>query len=172
MAVTAAYGQGHVLFSNYLTAQQNQIVWSDNASLAPSGKADQALTSGDGLQFQLFFGEGTLSDSSTLTAGQIFSLFGPADSYTPPGSTHGPGGMFFDVTQVLPSWAAGDTFTFMYKVVDGQTVNLLCGSRQQQLSLPEKPLCRWTRYLRWFCLRESCLSHRPSRCSGWGQLCS
>jgi hypothetical protein len=33
-----------------------------------------------------------------------------------PGAGHGAGGMFA-ATQLLPNWAAGETYTFMYKVI-------------------------------------------------------
>lgn len=110
-ATVTAYAQGHCSFSNYLTPSQSQIVW---GSEAPPGRANQAVNATDGLQFQLYFGEGVLTWAQ-LTPGEIFSIEAGVDTYVPSGGTHGPGGYFLNVIQVLPTWAAGDVFTFGYR---------------------------------------------------------
>lgn len=70
------------------------------------------------LTFQVFYGKGTLTDPSALTAGQTFNLLNnPSFTAYDPGAGHGPGGYFDYVDQVLPTWASGDTYTFMYEVV-------------------------------------------------------
>jgi hypothetical protein len=116
---SAVYGQGHVLFSNYLTPPYNQVHWNANPSLAPTpGQANQAVRDFT-IQFQLFYGEGTLTDPGALTPGQVFTL-SPDFAVFDPEAGHGGGGYFVNIVQVLPGWAAGETFTFQYKVADGQ----------------------------------------------------
>jgi hypothetical protein len=118
-AATTAYGQGAISFSNYLSPPYAQVIWTANPTLAPSGAADQAVAASLDLQFQLFYGEGVFTSSDGLTGGQMFRLSTSPDhtGYTPAGGTHGPGGYFVDIIQILPQWAAGDTYTFMYKVI-------------------------------------------------------
>jgi hypothetical protein len=117
LAAVTAFGQGHVLFSNYLTPPYNQVRWDANPNLVPSpGLANQAVRD-FAIEFQLFFGEGVLSDPSALSPGVIFTMNNAPDfTNYDPGRGHGAGGMFA-ATQILPNWAAGETYTFMYKVI-------------------------------------------------------
>lgn len=117
LAAVTAYGQGHVLFSNYLTPPYNQVVWNANPLLVPAAElANQAMRD-FAVEFQLFFGEGVISDPSALLPGVIFTMNNAPDfAGYDPGKGHGAGGMFA-ATQVLPGWAAGETYTFMYKVL-------------------------------------------------------
>lgn len=122
--LSSAYGQGTIGFSNYQTPPYNQVVWDANPAFAPTPEeANQAVSASHGLQFQLFYGEGTISDPALLTAGQIFQLATGGASGYDPGVGHGAGGYFINVIQNLPTWASGDIFTFMYKVVDDQMIN-------------------------------------------------
>jgi hypothetical protein len=115
--VTAAFGQGHVLFSNYLTPPYNQVVWNANPLLVPSADLANQAVRDTGIQFQLFYGEGVIADAAQLVGGEIFSMSTLPDLMNyDPGAGHGKGGAF-SLTQVLPGWASGDTYTFMYKVI-------------------------------------------------------
>jgi hypothetical protein len=117
LAAVTAFGQGHVLFSNYLTPPYNQVRWDANPNLVPSAElANQAIRD-FAIEFQLYYGEGVISDPNALTPGVIFTMNNAPDfaNYNP-GLGHGAGGMFA-ATQVLPGWAAGETYTFMYRVI-------------------------------------------------------
>jgi hypothetical protein len=120
---TAVYGQGHILISNYLTPPYNQVVWGSDPAQAPAGEANMAVADFT-LQFQVFYGKGTITDPTQLTAGQTFNLDNsPSSTGYDPGAGHGAGGYFLNVDQVLPGWSSGDTYTFMYEVAPGQGVS-------------------------------------------------
>jgi hypothetical protein len=106
--VGAAYGQGHLLISNYIAPPYNQVVWT------PTGPA---VTAADGLTFQIYFGKGVISDPYQLTPGATFHIDDTITTGYDPGAGHGPGGYFLNVDQILPKWVEGDTFTFMYEVI-------------------------------------------------------
>jgi hypothetical protein len=107
-AVTAL-GQGHILVSNYINVPYAQIYWANGA------EAGQALTGTSGVQFQMFYGVGVQSSFGSLTPGLTFGIDGVV-AYDP-SAGHGPGGYFTGVDQILPSWAAGQTYTFGYQVI-------------------------------------------------------
>ena len=102
----AAYGQGHLLISNYQEAPYSQVVWS------PTGPA---VTAADGITFQVFYGNGVITNPSQLTPGTTFQIDNTITTSVDPGAGHGPGGYFF-VDQVFP-WSPGQTETFMYEVI-------------------------------------------------------
>jgi hypothetical protein len=106
---TAAFGQGHVVLSNYVSPYNSQITW--GATTGNSG----AVTSSAGLQFQVFYGAGTVVDESLLQAGLTFGI---DDTFAYNG-----GGYYNNVLQVLPAWTSGETYTFQVRALDGTTPN-------------------------------------------------
>jgi hypothetical protein len=100
-AVFSAMGQGHVLFSNYLTAPYNQVRW-------PHPSPVNDLT----MQIQIWWGEGVISNPDLLNPG-IITAINPA-LRTQPG-VYGPGGWFYGVAQLLPTWNEEDIFTFQLR---------------------------------------------------------
>jgi hypothetical protein len=110
-AATAAFGQGHILIGNYVGPNYNNVTW--DSSVATVG--GNAVTAADGLQFQVWFGAGVISDDSLLQAG--------ATTEINPAFTYKGGGYYSLVEQVLPSWQPGDTYTFQVRVMPGTTPN-------------------------------------------------
>lgn len=108
-----AFGQGHIVISNYTTAPYNQVYW------ATGPHAGQAATAADGLTLQVFYGAGVQASYAGLTPGATFQIDGTISAGYDPGAGHGPGGYFINVEQVLPTWTAGQTFTFGYEVIAG-----------------------------------------------------
>jgi hypothetical protein len=108
-AVTTAMGQGHVIVANYVSPYNSQITW--GATTGNSGP----VVAADGLQFQVYYGAGTIVDESLLTAGITVGI--------DPGKTYNGGGWFVGTIQVLPAWASGETYTFQLRALDGTTPN-------------------------------------------------
>jgi hypothetical protein len=110
-AVCSSYGQGHVLISNYVVSPYSQVFWGPGQG--PRG--NQAVLGSEAVTLTIWFGEGVLPASS-LQAGPSFSILtsGGSEVYNP-GSGHGPGGYYLVPDFSLPTWAAGDTFTFQVR---------------------------------------------------------
>jgi hypothetical protein len=98
--VANTFGQGSIIFDNYTQGTYNQVVWGDPPHLT-------AVT--DPITLQLYYGKGTgYTDISQLTVG-VTGAVDPTRTFV---GAYGPGGWFSGATQVLPTWAPGDTFTF------------------------------------------------------------
>ena len=97
----SATGQGHVLFSNYLTAPYNQIVW-------PNFSPVNVQT----VQVQIWWAEGIVLTPESLYPGVVTTV-DPALRWT--SGSFGYGGWFLPVVQLLPGWEQGDTFTFQLR---------------------------------------------------------
>ena len=106
---TGAFGQGSIIFDNYSQGTYNQVVWG-NPFGHVLGSAVQEFIS-----VQLYFGEGTgFSSIGQLNPG-ISTVVDPARTY--PGAA-GICGWFSGGTQLLPTWASGDVFTFAVVVTE------------------------------------------------------
>jgi hypothetical protein len=99
-AGSAALGQGHIILSNYVSPYNAQILWS------PSNPVP--ITESYGFTFQVFYAEGVIIDPNLLQPGVTF---GVNDAFSYLG-----GGWYVNVRQVLPTWSAGDVFTFQIRV--------------------------------------------------------
>jgi hypothetical protein len=110
-----AFGQGHIVMSNYTTAPYNQVYWGSGPN------AGQAVQASQGLTFQVFYGAGVQSSYGALTPGATFQIDNTITTGYDPGAGHGPGGYYINVEQLLPTWTAGATFTFGYEVISGGT---------------------------------------------------
>jgi hypothetical protein len=108
-SVTTAFAQGHLAIGNYVSPYNSQITW--GATTGNSG----AVTAAAGLQFQVYYGAGTITDESLLTAGVTVGI--------DDAKTYNGGGWYFATVQVLPAWTAGDTYTFQLRTLDGTTPN-------------------------------------------------
>lgn len=131
-AATAAFGQGHLIIGNYLVAPYNQVYWANDA--ANGSLAGQAVaTDQSGVQVQLWYGIGDISDSSLLTQGKTFSLYtsGPSTAYDP-GLGHGAGGYFLAQDQVFTGWQSGNTVTLQLRAI-GQALSGLPVSGESAL---------------------------------------
>jgi hypothetical protein len=98
---TTAFGQGGIVIGNYQGAY-NQVVW------GPGGPqpADTPVRSTDGIQLSIWYGEGT--DASALTETQPLTWNTVAEG-------NGYYGYYNLVTLTLPSWQAGDVFSFQVR---------------------------------------------------------
>jgi hypothetical protein len=105
---TAAFAQGHLSVGNYVSPYNSQIMW-DAGTTTLSG----AVTSNAGLQFQIYYGAGVVSDPGTLTAGEVTTIDDTKG--------YNGGGWYFSTIQDLPGWTAGDTYTFQLRTLDGTT---------------------------------------------------
>lgn len=110
-AATTVFGQGSILLNNYVSGTYNQVVWGTGTP-----QMGTAVTSASGIELQLYWGPGVLTDYAQLTAGVITPL--SAANYDP-GRGFGGGGYFTGPTQQVSPWVAGDTFTFGLRVVAG-----------------------------------------------------
>lgn len=102
-AVANTHGQGSIIFDNYTQGTYNQVIW--GAGHAP-GPVNQAI------QLQLFFAEGIFGNINQLAAG-VTGAVDPSRTFT---GAAGDGGWFSGATQLLNTWAPGDTFTFAVQV--------------------------------------------------------
>jgi hypothetical protein len=99
-SATVAFGQGHVAIANYVSPYTAQI-------LGPGGP----LAGSTPIQFQVFFGEGQISDPNLLQPGITLGLDDTKDYLG--------GGWLLGTVQTLPTWAPGDTFTFQLRTLPG-----------------------------------------------------
>jgi hypothetical protein len=108
----AAFGQGHILISNYLVSPYNQVFWNPQTPIV----GNQACTAAQGVVLTVWYGEGVITDSSLLIEGPSFGLLasGGSEVYDP-GVGHGPGGYYLAPGFVLATWQPGDTFTFQIR---------------------------------------------------------
>lgn len=107
-AAVTAYGQGQVAIANYLVAPYNQVYFVDG------GQAVRVNT----VQVQVWFGEGVIADQNLLQPGIIMDMALAGGSFNfDPGAGHGAGGYFIGSIQTLPTWNAGETFTFQLRAV-------------------------------------------------------
>ena len=104
LAAANSFGQGSILFDNYSQGTYNQVVWGPGVPGHTPGTAVNDVA----VQLQLYFGEGAGLTFGQLTAGVTASV----DLARQLNWTAGDGGWFSGATQVLPTWAAGDVFTF------------------------------------------------------------
>lgn len=111
IATTATlFAQGHILICNYLTPPYNQVLW-----FAPPGPGLHAVNDPT-VQIQVWYGEGILSDPGSLSPGGTAYIDTTTDAASyDPGAGYGPGGYFFPIEQVLPTWQSGDVFTFQLR---------------------------------------------------------
>lgn len=109
-SAVSAFAQGHVIVSNYEGAPYAQIYYSGGP------KNNQAVTTADGLTFQVFFGAAGLSSFGSLTPGVTFQIDNTDSAIYDPGAGHGPGGYFLNADQVIPSWSSG-AVTLAYTVI-------------------------------------------------------
>jgi hypothetical protein len=110
-ATTTAFGQGSIIFDNYVAGTYNQVVWGPGV---PGQTAGTAVTD-PAIQLQLLYAEGVVTDIGLLIPGVTVAI-NPAFSFDP-GNGAGEGGYFSGPTQLLSTWGAGDTFTFAVEVV-------------------------------------------------------
>jgi hypothetical protein len=104
-AVASSFGQGAIIFDNYTTGTYSQVVWGQNAP----GHVPGTPVNNVAVQIQLYWAEGTgFSSLAQLTPGVIATVDPTLNSAVAAGN----GGWFSGATQILPSWVAGDTFTF------------------------------------------------------------
>jgi hypothetical protein len=117
-AVTSAFGQGHVLISNYVVSPYNQVFWNPTTP----GVGNTAVIGVQNVQLTMWYGEGVITDPSLLIEGPTFGILtsGGSEVYNP-GAGHGPGGYYLVPEQVLGSWAPGDTFSFQIRA-SGNTI--------------------------------------------------
>jgi hypothetical protein len=110
--VPAAFGQGHVLISNYMVSPYNQVFWTP---VIPS-VGNQAVRADQGVVLTLWYGEGVITDPNLLIQGPSFGILasGGSEVYDP-GVGHGPGGYYLAPEVVLATWQPGDTFTFQIR---------------------------------------------------------
>lgn len=108
---TTAFGQGSIIFDNYVTGTYNQVVWGAGTG-ADAGKA----ATQDTVNLQLWYGSGVVTSVSGLTAG-VTATINPLATYDA-GAGFGGGGYFTGPTQVLPAWQPGDTYTFAVTLID------------------------------------------------------
>jgi hypothetical protein len=106
VSATAAFGQGSILMANYVSPY--------NAALQIKAPGGAALAANSPVQFQLYYGEGTLAEGA-LTAGIILGM-DPTKTFD---GGAGPGGWLLQNVQPLSTWAAGDTFTFQLRTLPG-----------------------------------------------------
>jgi hypothetical protein len=97
IAGVTAFGQGAIQFDNYTQGTYNQVCY-------PNGVAVNDVA----LQMQLYFGEGAGLTFAQLTPG-VTGIIDTSFTYV---GANGPGGWFSGATQLLPTWQAGDVFTF------------------------------------------------------------
>jgi len=97
-----AFGQGHVIVSNYLFPPYAQVYWHEST---PS-VGGQAVRSG-AVQLSLWYGLGNIADENALTLGQSFTvdLTGDSAAYDPVAG-HGAGG-FYNIIGLVPGWSSG-----------------------------------------------------------------
>jgi|SwirhirootsSR2_FD_contig_31_3731801_length_588_multi_2_in_0_out_0_1 hypothetical protein len=104
LAAANSFGQGAIQFDNYTQGTYNQVVWGPGVPGHVAGTAVSDVP----VSMQLYFAEGT-----GLTFGQLSpGVIGDLDLTRTFGGAAGVGGWFSGATQLLPTWAAGDTFTF------------------------------------------------------------
>jgi hypothetical protein len=106
-----AFGQGHLLISNYIVSPYNQVYWGSSVP----GVANQAMND-TSVILTLWYGEGVITDPSQLAEGVSFTVLtsGGPERYNP-GYGRGPGGYYLAPEQILSSWQPGDTFTFQIR---------------------------------------------------------
>jgi len=99
---SSAFGQGHVIVSNYALPPYNQVFWNPTT---PTVGGQAVRTSS--VTLTLWYGLGNISDPNLLTAGQTFTVDTSGDSTLyDPNSGHGAGG-FFSIIGVVPTWSSG-----------------------------------------------------------------
>jgi len=97
-----AFGQGHIIVSNYAVPPYNQVFWNPTTPTVGGQAVSQPSVT-----LTLYYGLGVISDASLLTAGQTFTVDQSGDStlYNP-GAGHGAGG-YFSLIGEVPTWSAG-----------------------------------------------------------------
>ena len=105
VTATTAFGQGQLGVGNYVGDYTGQITWAEGG--AP-------VTAADNLQFQIFFGAGTIADQNLLQPGNIV-LIDDAKPYLG-------GGYYATTVQLLPSI---ETYTFQLRTVANGTIDEL-----------------------------------------------
>jgi hypothetical protein len=107
----AVFGQGHILISNYIAPPYNQVYYA-NVPPTPAAPNGPAVTQ-TSVILTVWYGEGNITDPSLLVQGVNFAV-NPSLVFDP-GHGHGPGGYYFSPAVLLPTWQAGDTFTFQVR---------------------------------------------------------
>ena len=104
LAAANSFGQGSILFDNYSQGTYSQVVWGPGIAGHPAGTPVNDTT----VSLQLYFAEGTGLTFAQLAPGVLADV--DITRQYPGGA--GLGGWFSGATQLLPTWAAGDTFSF------------------------------------------------------------
>jgi len=100
-----SYGQGHIAIGNYQGAY-NTVVWGTGP------RNGLPVLSTEGITLTIWFGEG-----AGLTADQLTQ--GPVASWRVSSENAGFPGYYNFTTVLLPTWNAGDTFTFQVRASGG-----------------------------------------------------
>jgi hypothetical protein len=107
ITATAAFGQGHVLIDNFLSAPYNQVVWGPGAGSLGGVPGSPIASQPAGVTFQVFYGAGS-APQETLLPGLTFAI-NAANPYNG-------GGWFFPVVQQVPTTG---TYTFQLRASGG-----------------------------------------------------
>jgi len=116
IAITGnAFGQGAIRFDTSTQGTYNQVLWGFGPDI---GKPVYNGTEFYPMHFQLYFAEGTgYTSLDQLTSGETTAYLTDGDGATGP-VTGLPGGYFNAGVQNLPTWQAGDVFTFCIVVTE------------------------------------------------------
>jgi hypothetical protein len=145
----AAFGQGAIVFNNYVTFTYEPVYYNPTASLAPSGLAGKNADTTT--EVQLFYAVGSYGSTAAFlaaaTAGNtafITASYNGAGTYG--GIDHvsngGLGGYYSGGTQSIgPGWASGDTVTFL---VEGWETAGLYGGATYSASTLRGQSALWT----------------------------
>jgi hypothetical protein len=107
-AATTAFGQGHVLISSYSVEPYNQV-WYQATGLAATSPIAGSL--------EVWYQAGAVGNDSSLVLGATFNINPTLGSaFTPVGGTHGPGGYYDPVVQLVPTTGI---YTFQLRASDG-----------------------------------------------------
>jgi hypothetical protein len=101
VAATSAFGQGHILFTNYISpyGPAQQIKGFDGQPVTPSAA----------VQIQVFYGLGTVADQNVLLPGLVLGISGNA---------YEGGGWLPAQVQVINGWSSGPV-TFQLRALAG-----------------------------------------------------
>jgi PEP-CTERM motif len=120
----AAFGQGHIIFSNYGSAVYNPVEYGPWAPPGYFAGLANHNVDDPNVELQLFYAYGDLT-SDSISAFLAFATPGvttfinpalnPAGSYGTTATKGTPGGYYNGPDQVLTNWAPGETVTFLVR---------------------------------------------------------
>jgi len=105
---TTAFGQGGIIIGNYQGAY-NAVVWGPG-----SPRAGLGVLISEGVQLQLWYGEGTLTEGALTGLDTHIAL-----PWSAVNEGNGFPGFYANTLVTLPQWNAGDTYTFQIRATGG-----------------------------------------------------